>query len=156
MVQVRPQEITKPFFFDKAIWALEATPPKTPDQAQHLEMVRQCLMPEMDERTFLLAASKTLTRYSILPGKTFATSPRSKDKYKVLRLVANDVVIEAPTGRVQTVNIDKLLKDWDQKGLKEIHFLDDIIETVKGVLGPVLGVFLTGALISWLIQKLSN
>jgi hypothetical protein len=154
MVQIRPQTIDQPFFFDKVIQAIATVPLKTSSDYEHLEMVRQCMLPEPDLR--VLAATKTLTRYSILPGKTFATSPRSKDKYKVLRLVANDVVIEAPSGRVQTINIDKLLKDWDQKGLKEIHFLDDIIETVKSVLGPALGVFLTGALISWLIQKLSN
>lgn len=149
MVQIRPQEITKPFFFDKVIQAIDKS-----SQHEHLEMVRQSLEAKPGET--VLAASKTLTRYSILPGKTFATSTRAKDKYKVLRLVANDVVIETPTGKVQTVNIDRLLKDWGDKGLKEIHFLDDIIETVKNILGPVLGVFLTGALISWLIQKLSN
>jgi hypothetical protein len=150
MVQIRPQEIDRPFFFDKVIQAIRTVPLNA-----HLEMVRQSL--EGKQEQVVLAASKSLTRYSILPGRTFATSPRAKDKYKVLRLVANDVVIEKqPSGRVSTVNIDRLLKDWGDQGLKEIHFLDDIIETVKNLLGPVLGVFLTGALISWLIQKLSN
>jgi hypothetical protein len=152
---VRVQEVNNTFFFKQTVDALAIADPQTEDQEQHLEMVRQCLLPEVVER--VEAATKALTRYSILPGKLFATSPRSKEKYKVLRLVSNDVVVEnQQTRKVQTMNIDRLLKDWSQKGLREIHFLDDIIETVKSILGPVLGVFLTGALVSWLIQKLSN
>lgn len=121
----------------------------------HLQVVLTTLDPDL--RTPLLAGTQALNRYSILPGKTFAASAKSKEKYKVLRLVANDVIVQnLKTQKVQTIQIDVLLKEWAAQGFQEISLLGDIIDTIKNILGPVLGVFLTAALISWITEKLGR
>lgn len=117
----------------------------------HLVVVQQSL----DGREQVVSGVKPLNRYSIQQGKTFATSTKDRVKYKVLRVLADDVVLQdLSTQKVFTVQVDKLLKEWSEKGIKEISLLDDIIQTVKNVLGPVLGIFLTTALIAWLTEKL--
>ena len=116
-----------------------------------------CIQRLWDDREFVLAATKPLNRYSIQTGKTFATSPADKEKYKVLRILADDVVVQnLRTNKIQTFNVNTLLKDWSDKGIKEVSLLDDIIQTVKNVLGPVLGTFLTVALIGWLTDKIGK
>jgi len=119
----------------------------------HLAVVQMML----DGRSSVIAASKPLNRYSILPGKTFAANPASKEKYKVLRVIANDVVVQdLQTKKIQTFEIDQLLADWTRRNLQEVSLLEDILQTVKLVLGPVLGVFLTTALIGWLTQQIGK
>jgi len=121
----------------------------------HLQVVLTTLDPDL--KTPLIAGTQALHRYSILPGKTFAASAKSKEKYKVLRLVANDVIVQnLKTQKVQTIQIDVLLKEWAAQGFQEISLLGDIIDTIKNILGPVLGVFLTAALISWITEKLGR
>ena len=60
------------------------------------------------------------------------------------------------TTRVETVSIDQLMKRFSDQKVQEITFMDELIETVKAILGPTLGVFLTGALVAWLAEKLSK
>lgn len=122
-------------------------------QRAHLSVIQQA----MDGRSLVVSAVKALNRYSIQPGKTFAASPNAKEKYKVLRVIADDIVVQDLASRkVQTFQVDRLLKDWTDRGVKEISLLEDIVQTVKNVLGPVLGVFLTTALISWLTQQIGK
>lgn len=103
------------------------------------------------------ATTKPLNRYAVQPGKIFGQSSRSPEKYKVMRLLADDVVVmDLSTQRTQVRNINALLADWSQKGIREISFLEDLIGTVKSMLGPFLGVFLTGALISWLVKQVKE
>lgn len=116
-----------------------------------------CVMQLVDGRKMSLAGVKPLNRYSILPGKTFATSVQAKEKYKVLRVLADDVVIQnLATQKVSTHQVNNLLQEWEQKGLKEVSLLEDILKTVKSVLGPVLGIFLTAALVNWLTSQLGK
>jgi hypothetical protein len=142
----------KPFFYQKAKSSIEASIAGQGEQiSTHLYVISEIL----EGNTPIVAGTKTLNRYSILPGKTFAAGPKSKTKYKVLRLVADDVVVQdLNTQRVETVQVNKLLKRWSDEGIQEISLLDDIIATVKSILGPVLGAFLTAALISWISEKL--
>ena len=120
-------------------------------QRAHLIVIQQVL----DGRERVIAGVKPLNRYSIQPGKTFAASPDSKDKYKVLRVIADDIVLQdLRTKKIQTFQVDRLLADWAKRGIKEVSALEEIIRTVQQVLGPVLGIFLTSALISWLIDRL--
>jgi len=146
----------RPFFYDQVSTAINAFLLDSDDEERvHLLAILSTIDPETSLRTPITAATKPLNRYSILPGKTFAASAKSKDKFKILRLVADDVVVQnLKTQNVQTFPINKLLQKWSDQGFKEISFLDDIIETVKNLLGPTLGLFLTTALIAWLTEKL--
>lgn len=143
-----------PFFAPKAKKAINSVILESSlEDRSRLEIVSRFL----DGHNIVLAGTKVLNRYGVLPGKVFAASPKSKKKYKVLRLVADDVVIqELSSQKVETFNINKLLKKWSEEGVQEISLLDDIINTVKSVIGPVLGVFLTTALVSWLTEKISR
>jgi len=148
----------KPFFYDRVAQEIQALLLDLDDTERvHLLTVLATIDPETAARTPVIAATKPLNRYSILPGKTFASSAKSKEKFKILRLVADDVVVQnLKSLDVQTLPINKLLQKWSDLGFKEISFLDDIIDTVKSLLGPTLGLFLTTALISWLIEKLAH
>jgi len=142
----------KPFFYTAVTSAVQQAEPESDLARTHLYCVERIMAGET-----ITGASKPLERYSILPGKTFASSPASKQKFKVLRLIQDDVVYQdLTTKRIETVPVDRLLRDWAQKGLREVSLADSIIETVREVLGPVLGSFLTAALISWLFDKLSR
>jgi hypothetical protein len=122
-------------------------------QASHLFMIHEML----EGRQIVVGATKPLNRYSIQQGKTFATGPKDKNKYKILRVLADDVVVlNLTNNKIETFQVDRLLNDWAQKGLKEISLLEDIIQTVRNVLGPVLGIFLTTALIGWLTQQIGK
>lgn len=142
----------RPFFYPSVAEQINSNLIKTEGPSkEHLQIV----MSLMEGQSLITAGTKTLNRYSVLPGKTFASSPKSKTKYKVLRLVADDVVIQdISSQKVETVQINKLLKRWAEEGVQEISLLDDIVSTVKSILGPALGVFLTAALISWIQDKL--
>lgn len=123
----------------------------TDEERVHLVLILQAL----EKRTQVVAFAKPLNRYSIQQGKTFAASTKSQEKFKVLRVIADDVVLQdLRTNKVFTVQVDKLLKEWAERGIKEISLLEDIIQTVKHLLGPALGIFLTTALIAWLTEKL--
>lgn len=120
-------------------------------QRVHLSIVQHAL----DGRTQVVSGIKDLNRYSIQPGKTFGASAKSSDKYKILRVIADDIVVQdLSTRKITTVQVDRLLQDWATRGIKEISLLEDIAQTVKNLLGPVLGIFLTTALIAWLADQL--
>jgi hypothetical protein len=157
-IQTTRQLSCRPYFYAQVSAAIDAQFLEAGDLPRaHLQAIRSTLDPELAKRTPLIAGTQPLNRYSILPGKTFAASPKSKEKYKILRLVANDVIVQnLKTQKVQTVQIDVLLKEWASQGFQEISLLGDIIDTIKSVLGPVLGVFLTAALISWITEKLGR
>ena len=124
----------------------------SPEEQQQLALVAHLI-----EGNRVTSAYKTLNRYQILPGKTFAPSSKSKEKWKVLRLVGNDVVVQnVQNQRIDTLPIDQLMKRFNDQKCQEVSLTDDLIETVKTVLGPTLGVFLTGALVAWLVDKLSK
>lgn len=112
----------------------------------------------MDRKQIVTGATvKPLNRYAVQPGKIFGIGSKSPEKYKVMRLLADDVVVmNLSTQRTQVRNINELLAEWSQKGIKEISFLEDLIGTVKAMLGPFLGVFLTGALIAWLYEQVQK
>lgn len=105
----------------------------------------------------LAATTKRLNRYAVQPGKIFGTSSKASDKYKVIRLIQDDVVVQdMQTRKTEVRNINSLLDEWDRKGLKEISFLEELIGTIRSTLGPFLGVFLTAALIGWLTEQLQK
>lgn len=105
----------------------------------------------------MAATTKKLNRYAVQPGKIFGTSSKSPDKYKVLRLIQDDVVVQdMQTRKSEVRNINSLLDEWDRKGLKEISFLEELIGTIRSTLGPFLGVFLTAALVGWLTEQLQK
>jgi len=146
----------RPFFADQVQASINLNSAQiTEEQRAYLFIVSNLCR---GKETIIAAhKAKPLNRYAILPGKTFAASAKSPEKYKILRLVSNDVVVQnEKTQKVVSIPIDTLLKDWSSKGFKEISFIDRIISTVKEVLGPVLGVFLTASLVAWLIDKLSE
>jgi hypothetical protein len=147
-----------PFFAAKVSALIDTQMMDAPDlRRAHFHLILTTLDPRLSTSIPVTAGTKTLNRYSILPGKTFASSSKSKERHKILRLVSNDVVIQnLKTQKVRTVGIDQLLKEWSEQGFQEVSTLSEIIETVKAVLGPALGVFFTAALISWLTDKLSH
>jgi hypothetical protein len=101
------------------------------------------------------ATTKRLNRYAIQPGKIFGANSKAPEKYKVLRLIVDDVVIQnISTQKVEVRDINRLLEEWDQKGVREISYLEELIQTVKNILGPFLGVFLTAALVKWLADQI--
>jgi hypothetical protein len=147
------KQVTRPFFYESIAPKIHAALSDAKEkEKEHLQIV----LNEMDcSGNRIVAATKPLNRYSILPGKTFSSSAKSKEKYKILRLVADDVVVQNTKSlKVETVQINKLLKNWSDKGFQEVSLLDEIIDTVKTILGPTLGIFLTTALIAWLTEKL--
>lgn len=147
-----------PFFADQVLAEIDHQffRASTEEQA-HLYVVRSFIDGDAFPRERVFSAYRSLNRYQIQPGKTFASNAKDKNRTKVLRLVANDVVIQnVKTQKVETVSIDQCLKRFEEQKYKEVTLVDDLIETVKSVLGPALGVFLTGALISWLAEKLSG
>ena len=154
VLQVR----VRPFFYSPVSEAIQSQILEVSDQERaHLLAVLATIDPETALLTPVTAATKPLNRYSIMPGKTFAASPKAKEKYKILRLVADDVVFQnSKSLKVQTVPVNRLLQDWSAQGFQEVSLLSDIIETVKNLLGPMLGLFLTTALISWLTEKLGR
>lgn len=123
-----------------------------PEEQQQLLLVAHLI-----EGNRVTSAFKTLNRYQIQPGKTFAAHAKDKEKWKILRLVSNDVVVQnTRTARIETLPIEHLMRRFNDQKIQEITLVDDLIETVKAVLGPALGVFLTGALVAWLVDKLSK
>lgn len=112
----------------------------------------------LDGREPVTAAStRRLNRYAVQPGKIFGTSSKSPDKYKVVRLLMDDVVVQdMQTRRTEVRNINSLLEEWDARGLKEISFMEELIQTIRSTLGPFLGVFLTAALVGWLTEQLQK
>jgi hypothetical protein len=144
---------TAPFFGWKVLAAIDnEIMSVSAEEQQHLALVAHLI-----EGNRVTAAFKTLNRYQIQPGKTFAASAKDKEKWKVLRLIANDVVLQnTKTSKIDVISIDQVMKRFNDQKMQEITFIDEIIETVKSVLGPALGVFLTGALAAWLMEKLSK
>ena len=141
-----------PFFYSQVTRSIQDQMENTPEAVKsHFEAILGALSGK--ER--VVAGTKALNRYSILPGKVFAQNAKSKVKYKVIRLVADDVVLQnLSNDKIEVIQVNKLLKRWAEEGIQEISLLDEIISTVKSYLGPALGVFLTAALISWLTEKL--
>lgn len=147
----------QPFFHDLVEPHLQAAMLNPDLPAKELSVLAWVDLQIQDQNPVLSQTIlKPLNRYNILPGKTFASSAKSKDKFKVLRLVADDVVYQnLKNQEVKTVQIDKLLKEWSQKSFKEVTFVDEIVETVKSILGPALGTFLTAALVNWLLEQIT-
>ena len=148
----------RPFFAEQV---LHATTPRiaAPETEEKIRAHLFVISNLMEGRQSIHAAAlvRPLTRYSIGPGKVFAPSAKSPDRFKILRLVADDVVIENErTRKVETVPINRLMRDWESRGMQEVSFIDQIVETVRKVLGPVLGAFLTASLIAWLMNHLSE
>ena len=148
----------RPFFADKVL--LATTPliaaPETEEKIRaHLFTISNLL--EGRQTVHAATLVRPLTRYSIQPGKIFAPSAKSPDRFKVLRLIADDVVVENErTRKVDTVPINRLMRDWEARGMQEVSFIDQIVETIRKVLGPLLGAFLTASLIAWLMNHLSD
>lgn len=96
--------------------------------------------------------SKPLNRYSLRVGKIYG-SPT--DRYKVLKISGDTIFVkDVNTGKVRDVEVNKLLKQWSNQGVKEIAFIDDLVDTIKRFLEPILGPVLSAGLIAWLYTKL--
>lgn len=105
----------------------------------------------------LSALIKPLNRYQIQAGKVFGKSPKDPEKIKILRLVADDVVVQnINTQKVEVLNIDHLLHSLSNKGFKEVSLLDEILHAIKSIIGPVLGAYLTASLTKWIIDQLKS
>jgi hypothetical protein len=148
---------TRPFFGDKIQPTLThvLTAPKFTARQKSMAFLISNALDGRDQ--VLSAQTKKLNRYAVQPGKIFGTSSRSPDKYKVIRLIGDDVVIQdMQTRRNEVRNINVLLDEWSRLGIKEISFLEELIQTIKSTLGPFLGVFLTAALVGWLTEQLQK
>lgn len=93
-----------------------------------------------------------LTKYRIREGKMFGT----KDKqFKVLRLLGDRVVYQdVKSGKILEDNIDFIAQDWTGKEYKEITKLEQLFNSIKKLLDPLLGGFLVGLLIQWIRPQL--
>lgn len=98
--------------------------------------------------------NKNINRYTLHNGKIYGDSS-GKNRMKILR-VQGDMIYykDLVDQRVYSEDVDTLLPKWEKMGVKEIAFIDEIIDLVKKHLGPLLGPFIAGGLTSWLLQKL--
>jgi len=97
--------------------------------------------------------SKNLNRYTMNVGKIYG-GPDGK-RYKIVRIMGDTIFYkELSESRVHAEDVDVLLPKWNSKGVKEIAFIDEIVDMIKKHLGPVLGPFVMGGLVAWLMQKL--
>lgn len=150
---------SKPFFSKQISPILDniITSSQTTEEEKSVSFTVSHLLERNETHVVTAFTTKALNRYSIQPGKIFGTSAKHPEKYKVVRLIADDVVLHNfQTGRNEVRNINKLLEEWAQKGIKEISFLEEVIRNVKSMLGPFLGVFLTTALIAWLTEQVKK
>lgn len=98
--------------------------------------------------------SRGLNRYTLNPGKIYGNNTGSK-RYKILKLVGDTIYYkDLNNQKVESEDVDKLLIKWHDTGIQEIAFVDEIVEQVKKYLGPLLGPFVMGGLIAWLMGKL--
>lgn len=98
--------------------------------------------------------SSGINRYTINIGKIYGNNTGSK-RYKIIKLSGDTVYYkDLNNQKVESDDVDKLLVKWHNNGIQEIAFIDEIIEQVKKYLGPLLGPFIMGGLISWLVGKL--
>lgn len=98
--------------------------------------------------------NKNINRYTIHPGKLYGDGSGSK-RYKILKVQVDTVFYkDLVDQRVYSEDVNTLLPTWSQQGVRELAFIDDIIDMVKKHLGPLLGPFILGGLTSWLLTKL--
>lgn len=150
---------TRPFFAEQLspiLARILASPKYSEEQKSGMFIISNLLYnPEATQVTS--ATTKRLNRYAVQPGKIFGTGSKTPDKYKVIRLIQDDVVVQdMQTRKTEVRNINALLDEWDRRGLKEISFLEELIQTIRSTLGPFLGVFLTAALVGWLTEQLQK
>ena len=106
------------------------------------------------DKLVLAAVAKPLNRYSFRVDKIYGKL-HGKERYKILDISSNSIVYkDILKFRVEYADIDDLLQAWNAEGIVEISNIDSILEVIKKYLSPVLGGFLVGALISWLLEKL--
>jgi hypothetical protein len=96
-----------------------------------------------------------IKRYNIQEDKIYG-DPENKDvRYKILRISGNDIVYKnLKTDKVNYSDVNKLLEVWNLMKYKEVAEIGCIIEIIKRYLTPLIGSFLVGALIAWLLNKL--
>ena len=110
---------------------------------------------ELDQMV-MAAVAKPLNRYSFRVGKIYGKLP-GKDRYKILDISGNSIVYrDVINFKVEYAKIDDLVKAWNSIGIVEISNWDEVLEIIKKYLSPVLGSFLVGVLISWLLGKLGK
>jgi hypothetical protein len=98
--------------------------------------------------------NKNINRYTVHPGKIYGDSNGSK-RYKILKVQVDDIFYkDLINQKVHVEDVNVLLPQWGQQGVREIAFIDDIIEMIRKHLGPLLGPFILGGLTSWLLTKL--
>lgn len=99
-----------------------------------------------------IASANKINRYSVNLGKIYGNNTK---KYKILRLSGDTVYYkDLNSQKIESDDIDELLDKWYNANIQEVAFIDDIIEMVKKYLGPLLGPFVMGGLIAWLMGKL--
>lgn len=100
----------------------------------------------------IASSSKNLNRYTINTGKIYGNSI---NKYKIVKVLGDTIFYKnLSSQKIESSDVDKLLERWKKEGIKEIAFIDEIIETIRGYLEPILGPFVMGGLIAWLWGKL--
>lgn len=98
--------------------------------------------------------NKNINRYTVHPGKIYGDNSGSK-RYKILKVQVDDIFYkDLVSQKVHMQDVNILLPDWGKQGVREIAFIDDIIDMIKTNLGPLLGPFILGGLTSWLLTKL--
>lgn len=108
------------------------------------------------ESIILAAVAKPLNRYSFRVGKIYGKLP-GKDRYKILDISGDSIVYrDVLKFKVEYAKIDDLLKAWNSAGVVEISNWDEVLEIIKKYLSPLLGSFLAGILITWLLEKLGK
>ena len=102
----------------------------------------------------LAASAEVLNRYNLRPGRIFGKG-NGTERYKVIELSGNTVYYKnLGKDRVEYKKVDALLSLWNDQGIVEITYIDEILDFIKKNLTPFLGGAMIGALISWLIGKL--
>jgi hypothetical protein len=98
--------------------------------------------------------SKALNRYNIKESRIFGR-PGTQERYRILRISGNNIVYkDLHRDRVDYADVDVLVERWNNAGVVEITPVDSILDRIKKLLEPLLGIALTAALISWLLNKL--
>lgn len=119
------------------------------EQLDHDEFIEELGNQYMDFAFASLA--KPINRYSVRVGKIYGGA---SDRFKIMKLSGDTVFYkDIASGKVYYKDVDALLKEWSNKGIKEIAFVDELLDIIRTYLEPILGPILLAGLISWVYSK---
>lgn len=128
--------------------------PETLIQAENNPILLQQIIEEVGPRIQQIveaASFKKLERYNLRVGRIFGIG---KDRYKIIELSGNVIVYkDLQKDKILYEPVNDLLEKWNLQNAVEISDIDHILEKIRTLLTPFLGVVLVAALLNWLTKK---